>query len=254
MSLLPLKSLVQADAWSSLRVFTAARIALGRTGAAIPLKEVLALKMAHAHARDAVYAELATTALIKELNLFQVPVFALRSQAQNRLQYLQDPGLGRQLDNASIPAGIERTDKGGIVLIIADGLSATAVNLHAVPLLQQLVPHLRQSGRQISSIVLAEQGRVAISDEIGSLFDADMAVMLIGERPGLTAADSMGAYLTYKPRPGLTDESRNCVSNIHAGGLSYSAAAGRISYLVNAAFHKQQSGVGLKEEEERLLD
>jgi ethanolamine ammonia-lyase small subunit len=254
MSLLPLKSLVQPDAWSSLRTFTAARIALGRTGVAIPLKEVLALKMAHAHARDAVYAELATATLPDELNAFQLPVFKLRSQAQNRLQYLQDPGLGRQLDASSIPASMGNLNKGGVVIILADGLSATSVNTHAVPLLQQLVPNLQQSGKLINSIILVEHGRVAISDEIGSICKADMSVMLIGERPGLTAADSMGAYLTYQPFPGLTDESRNCVSNIHAGGLSYTAAAGRITYLVNAAFHKQQSGVSLKEEEERLLD
>jgi ethanolamine ammonia-lyase small subunit len=169
------------------------------------------------------------------------------------LQYLQDPGLGRQLDRRSIPEDIERINKDGIVIIIADGLSATAVNTHAVPLLKTLIPILRQSGKDVSSILLVQQGRVAISDEIGVLCNAEMSVMLIGERPGLTAADSMGAYLTYRPCPGLTDESRNCVSNIHAGGLSYEAAANRISYLVNAACLKQLSGIGLKEEE-RLLD
>lgn len=253
MSLLPsLKPSVQTDAWSSLRTFTAARIALGRAGAAIPLKEVLALKMAHAHARDAVYAELETTRLLNELTAFRLPVFNLHSQAKSRLQYLQDPGLGRQLDPGSVTSDIRKVDQGGIVIIIADGLSATAVNIHAVPLLRQLIPSLQQTGKQVHSIVLVEQGRVAISDEIGALLKAEMAVMLIGERPGLTAADSMGAYLTYKPQIGLTDESRNCVSNIHAGGLSYTTATNRIAYLVSSAFQLKQSGIAIKEEEKLL--
>lgn len=255
MPLLPsLKPSVHADAWSSLRTLTAARIALGRAGVAIPLKEVLALKMAHAHARDAVYAELATTRLLNELVAFQLPVFNLHSQAKDRLQYLQDPGLGRQLDPGSIPNGIQHNNHGGVVIIVADGLSATAVNTHAVPLLKQLIPALQQAGKRINSIVLIGQGRVAISDEAGALFNADMVVMLIGERPGLTAADSMGAYLTYKPRIGLTDESRNCVSNIHTGGLSYTTTTSRIVYLVNAAFQLKQSGIALKEEEGKLLE
>lgn len=253
MSLLPsLKPSVQTDAWSSLRTFTAARIALGRAGAAIPLKEVLALKMAHAHARDAVYAELETTRLLNELTAFRLPVFNLHSQAKSRLQYLQYPGLGRQLDPGSVTSDIRKVDQGGIVIIIADGLSATAVNIHAVPLLRQLIPSLQQTGKQVHSIVLVEQGRVAISDEIGDLFKAEMAVMLIGERPGLTAADSMGAYLTYKPQIGLTDESRNCVSNIHAGGLSYTTATNRIAYLVSSAFQLKQSGIAIKEEDKLL--
>ena len=240
---------LQTDAWAALRRLTAARIALGNTGGVIPLKEVLALKMAHAHARDAVYASLNEKELLDKLRDFNLPVIAASSQATSREQYLLDPGLGRKLDNTSLTCVEGSVTPGGIALIIADGLSATAVNSHAIALLQELIPLVLDTGRKINSLFLVREGRVAIGDEIGEWTRAEMTVLLIGERPGLTAADSLGAYLTFNARKGLTDESRNCISNIHGAGLNYSAAAKKIMYLINESFRLGLSGVAVKEQE-----
>jgi ethanolamine ammonia-lyase small subunit len=245
-------SVIQADAWSALRSLTAARIAIGHTGGAIPLKEVLALRMAHAHARDAVYAPMDKKVLLDALDDFGLPVILSSSQAKNREEYLLDPGLGRMLDKDSIIEVSGNVQPGGITIILSDGLSAMALNAHVIPLLHELIPILQGLGRAVNSFVLVEQGRVAIGDQVALLTQAEMTIVLLGERPGLTAADSLGAYLTYNARPGLTDESRNCVSNIHPGGLSYAAAASRIAYLADMAFRIGQSGVMLKEDQDRL--
>lgn len=234
--------LIQEDAWRALRAFTPARIALGRAGNALPLKEVLDFRMAHAHARDAVYSRLE----VEGVDAVGLPVIRLRSQARDRHEYLQRPDLGRLLDNAAA-----LTDVHGIydlVFIIADGLSATAVNRHACPLLQQLVPALIATGIRLAPLCLLEQGRVAAGDPIGYLLGARMSIVLIGERPGLSAADSMGAYLTLGPHPGLTDESRNCVSNIRPEGLPYASAADRLLHLISASMRLGLSGIALKDQ------
>lgn len=244
---------VQEDAWSSLRSFTQARIALGRTGSAIPLNAILQLRMAHAHARDAVFSELKTTDLQTALQSFQLPVHLLHSRAGDRAGYLQRPDLGRRLDEESAKY-LAAAGKGfDIAIILADGLSATAVNSHAVPLLQHLIGPLHQSGYSIGSLCLVQQGRVAIADEIGSLLQARLSLILIGERPGLSSPESLGAYLTYCPVPGLTDEARNCISNIHAGGLPYDIAAEKISRLVRSSLKLQLSGIKLKDDDRLLL-
>lgn len=245
-------SIIQADPWSSLRKLTPARIGLGNTGGVIPVKNVLALKMAHAHARDAVYASLDEKKLSAALKQFNLPVIHASSCAKNREQYLLDPGLGRKLDQQSVVCAESPLSAGGIALIVSDGLSATAVNSHAIPLLQNLVPLLENAGRKINSLCLVREGRVAIGDEIAEWCKADMTVILIGERPGLSAADSLGVYLTFNARPGLTDESRNCISNIHPAGLNYATAAKKILYLVNESFRLGLSGVALKEEDDLI--
>lgn len=245
--------ILQKDPWSALRKLTAARIALGNTGGVIPLKEVLALKMAHAHARDAVYASLDEPGLLRELSLLNLPVILASSQAKSREHYLLDPGSGRKLTPESVVNIKGSVTPGGVALIISDGLSATAVNSHAIPLLNELIPLMNDAGRKINSICLVREGRVAISDEIGAHCKADMTVMLIGERPGLTAADSLGLYLTFNAKPGLTDESRNCISNIHTAGLSYTTAAKKVMYLINESFRLGLSGVALKEQENNLI-
>ena len=242
-------SIIQADPWSSLRKLSPARIGLGNTGGVIPLKDVLALKMAHAHARDAVYASLDEKNVLAALRQFSLPVIHASSCAKNREQYLLDPGLGRKLDQQSVVCTDGSITAGGIVLIVSDGLSATAVNSHAIPVLQTLVPLLKNSGRKINSLCMVCEGRVAIGDEIAGWTKADMSVILIGERPGLSAADSLGVYLTFNPRPGLTDESRNCISNIHPAGLDYATAAKKIMYLISESFRLGLSGVALKEEQ-----
>ncbi len=245
---------VEADVWQPLKAFTDARIALGRTGVAVPLKEALEFKMAHAHARDAVYSELNEATLIEDLKKFKLPIYSLRSKAQSRHEYLQRPDYGRQLNQASKEQLQGDNPKTDIAIIIADGLSATAINNHAVPLLDILIPLLQQSDFSIAppeksglALSIVHQGRVAIADEIGFLLNARFSIILIGERPGLSSPDSMGAYLTFNPKIGLTDESRNCISNIRLEGLSYKNAAEKMLYLIKESFRLQYSGVDLKD-------
>ncbi|RKR82577.1 ethanolamine ammonia-lyase light chain [Mucilaginibacter gracilis] len=236
------------DMWFSLREFTAARIAIGRTGNSIPLSELLDFKLAHAHARDAVYSTLDVEGIAKNIQQFKLPVFTLHSRAASRAKYLTRPDYGRTLNDESIEElttynGLE-TD---VAIVIADGLSAMAVNQFAVELLQYLVPKLTGAGLKLAPISLVEQGRVAIADEIGFAFNTNLSLILIGERPGLSSPDSMGAYLTYKPQHGLTDESRNCISNIRPDGLAPAAAADKIFYLINEALKRKLTGVDLKD-------
>jgi ethanolamine ammonia-lyase small subunit len=213
------------------------------------LREALAFKLAHAHARDAVYSVLANKQLVKDLAELQLPLIQVHSQAATRQDYLQRPDLGRQLaeDSRAQLAG-QAAGACDLVVVLADGLSATAVNSHALPLLRLLVPALQQAGFRLGPVVLAEQARVALGDEVGYLLQAQLVLVLIGERPGLSAPDSLGAYFTFGPRPGLTDEARNCVSNIRPEGLGYTAATARLAFLLGAARQRQLSGVGLKDE------
>lgn len=241
------------DSWESLRVFTKARIALGRTGVATPLKEVLDFKMCHAHARDAIYSVLDLNELAYGLQQFQLSVIIVASQASDRSTYLQRPDYGRNLDKPSANnLKNESSYSVDVSITIADGLSATAINKHAVPVLKKLVPLLKQSVLTIAPIVIAQQARVAIADEIGSLLNAKLSLILIGERPGLSSPDSMGAYITYNPSPGTTDESRNCVSNIRPEGLNYDRAAEKIAKLIKASLQLKLSGIMLKDEKNLL--
>lgn len=249
------------DPWATLRAFTPARIALGRTGTAIPLKEVLAFRMAHAHARDAVYSLLDVDQLTTGLRALGLSVNQLHSEATDRHEYLQRPDKGRRLNERSVTVlrGDQATvssNEGpvdweggapGIAIVLADGLSATAVNHHAVPLLSQVLPLLQEAGLTVLPVSLVQQGRVAIGDEVGWLQQATLVVVLIGERPGLTSPDSLGIYLTYQPRVGLTDEARNCISNVRPEGLSYSSAAAKLYWLIREALRLQLSGIELKD-------
>lgn len=240
--------MIQPDAWSSLRSFTAARIALGRTGVSVPLKESLHFKMAHAHARDAVFSHLEKGKIFTALQAFQLPVFFLHSRAIDRQNYLQRPDFGRCLNEESVSKLANFKSKGyDISISIADGLSASAVNEHAVNVLLLLFPLLQEFKLSVAPFCIVEQGRVAASDEIGSLLQARLSLILIGERPGLSAADSMGAYLTYNPTIGLTNECRNCVSNIRPDGLDYRTASEKLFYLIKEAFRLKISGVQLKD-------
>ena len=244
----------EPDPWAGLKAFTAARIALGRTGTSVPLREALAFKLAHAHARDAVYSGLNEEKLLAEIAALPMLVCQVSSQAQNRQEYLQRPDLGRQLNEAS-KATLTEQDADGcdLAIVLADGLSATAINDHALPLLRLLLPELRAVGFQVGPVVLAEQARVALGDEVGHLLKARLVLVLIGERPGLSAPDSLGAYFTFAPRPGLTDEARNCVSNIRPAGLAYAPAAAKLSWLLREALRRQLSGVELKDQADALL-
>jgi ethanolamine ammonia-lyase small subunit len=218
-----------------LRRFTAARVALGRTGNSVPTREVLNFNLAHAGARDAVHFPLDAAAF---------NAISLHSIARDRAEYLRRPDLGRQLDLASkakletIPGPFD------VVFAIADGLSALAAHNHADPVLRELMPMLE--GWKPAPLLVVSQGRVAIGDEIGATLGAALSVMLIGERPGLSSADSLGIYLTWDPRPGRLDADRNCISNIHAGGMSHGAAALLLAALMRESRNRRLSGVALK--------
>jgi ethanolamine ammonia-lyase small subunit len=237
----------EKDPWESLRKFTNARIALGRTGVSIPVRENLSFKLAHAFARDSVYTSLDLATLIEGLQKINHPFQLLHSMALDREQYLQRPDLGRRLNDASITALELDPGSYDICINMADGLSAAAINHHAIPLLFLLLPMLLTSGFSIAPVCVIEQGRVAISDETGNCLHAKLSIILIGERPGLSSPDSLGVYLTYHPEVGNTDVSRNCISNIGSGGLSYKIAAEKIFYLITESIRLKLSGVGLKD-------
>ncbi|WP_395400721.1 ethanolamine ammonia-lyase subunit EutC [Pseudoduganella sp. UC29_106] len=239
----------------ALKKFTTARVALGRHGASLPTSPQLAFQLAHARARDAVHTALEPeplrTALAQALGVDAPPCLTLHSAASSREIYLQRPDLGRRLSDRSRTAllalaGAQRD----VVLVVADGLSALAVQQHAAPFLAALAPRLRADGFTLAPLTVVLQGRVAIGDEIGEALGARAVVVLIGERPGLSSPDSMGLYLTWAPRPGLTDEARNCISNVRPDGLSYEAAAYRLHYLLDQSRKLQLSGVQLKDETE----
>ncbi|MBR0738324.1 ethanolamine ammonia-lyase subunit EutC [Bradyrhizobium liaoningense] len=233
-----------------LRTLTPARVALGRSGASVPTRALLDFTLDHARARDAVHAAFDAPGLIAELAGLGVVVNAARSRAVDRGDYLRRPDLGRQLDAESVEA-LTRVASAPcqLAVVIGDGLSAAAVHAHAVALLTRLVPLLAAGDCvAIGHVVVALGARVALGDEIGAILHARMALMLIGERPGLSAPDSLGAYLTFGPQPGRTDAERNCVSNIHHAGLSYDEAAFKIAWLLREGLARATTGVALKDE------
>jgi ethanolamine ammonia-lyase small subunit len=236
------------DPWQALRRLTQARIALGRSGASVPTHAQLAFQLAHAQARDAVHMQLDVAALSESLRELGRQCVAVHSAAADRQMYLQRPDLGRRLDDVSRAALAGSEAACDLSLVIADGLSAQAVALNASPFLRQLLPRLAQDGWSLAPVVIASQGRVAIGDEIGELLKASAVLVLIGERPGLSSPDSMGLYLSWAPRTGMTDAQRNCVSNVRLAGLSYPAAADKLHYLLTQARRRGLSGIALKEE------
>jgi ethanolamine ammonia-lyase small subunit len=230
-----------------LRALTPARVALGRTGVSLPTRARLDFDRCHALARDAVHARLETAALAKVLRtLSRLEVLCAHSAAPDRATYLQRPDLGRKLDKSSEQQLAESASQGpfDLALIVADGLSALAVERHAAPLIEILLPAV--AGWRLAPISVVEQGRVAIGDQIGALLGAQVAVVLIGERPGLSSPDSLGVYITWEPKPGRTDAERNCISNIRTEGLSYAQAAAQIGAILELARRLRLTGVALK--------
>jgi len=241
---------VPARSTLDLRSLTPARVALGRSGASLPTKPLLDFTLAHARARDAVHAAFDALRLVAGLGELGFAVTEVRSRAADRRDYLRRPDLGRQLDAGSAEALAHGAIKPcQLAIVIGDGLSAAAVHVHAVALVKSLLPLLAADvGVAIGHVVVAAGARVALGDEIGAILGARMVVMLIGERPGLSAPDSLGAYLTFAPKPGLTDAERNCVSNIHHAGLSYDEAAFKVAWLVREGLAREVTGVALKDE------
>ncbi|SHN13468.1 Ethanolamine ammonia-lyase light chain [Pseudomonas asturiensis] len=240
--------------WLELRRLTPARIALGRTGTSLPTAAQLDFQFAHAQARDAVHLAFDPAGISAQLAEKGRETLLLHSAAADRDSYLQRPDLGRRLneDSASQLREYAAAHPGGLDLavVVADGLSALAVHRHAVPFLARLEEQAEAEGWTLSPVILVEQGRVAIADEIGELLGAKMVVILIGERPGLSSPDSLGLYFTYAPKVGLNDAHRNCISNVRLEGLSYAMAAHRLLYLMREACRRQVSGVKLKDEAE----
>ncbi|WP_433768811.1 ethanolamine ammonia-lyase subunit EutC [Pseudomonas putida] len=238
--------------WQELRRLTPARIALGRTGTSMPTRAQLDFQYAHAQARDAVHLPFDHASLRSQLAERGQDSLLLHSAAPDRNSYLQRPDLGRKLstDSAQVLRDYASAHPGGVdlVIVVADGLSALAVHRHTLPFLARMEEHIRAENWSVAPIVLVEQGRVAVADEIGELLGARMTVILIGERPGLSSPDSLGLYFTYNPRVGLTDAYRNCISNVRLEGLSYGMAAHRLLYLMREACRRQLSGVNLKDE------
>ena len=230
-----------------LRTLTPARVGLGRTGVSQQARDVLAFQLAHAQARDAVHARMDAAALQAAIAAIAAPVLTvlrLHSAAPDRATYLQRPDLGRQLDENSRQA-LARLDSGrcDVAIVVADGLSALAVERHVPSLLVELLPRL--ADWNIGPFCVVEQGRVAIGDEIGLAMHAELSVVLIGERPGLSSPDSLGAYITWQPRPGRTDAERNCISNIRSEGLSYREAAGQLVNCLATARERRLTGTAL---------
>ncbi len=233
------------DAWEALRANTAARIALGRTGSSLPTEALLSFQADHAQARDAVHHALDVERLMALLDGHRC--LRVHSAAADRATYLLRPDFGRRLDDASRDALREAEEPAcDVLIVIADGLSAAGIEMHAPALIAALVPQLE--GLTIGPLVIAEQARVALGDEVGEAFHARMVVVVIGERPGLTSSDSIGLYLTFEPRVGRHDAERNCISNVRPAGLAPEAAARKLAWLIRASLRLQLSGVALKDE------
>lgn len=236
------------DPWTHLRQFTDARIALGRSGSSMTTAELLRFRADHALARDAVHAELDAERLAEQLKPIGLPVVIVSSQAADRDTYLRRPELGRALDVNDRRRVSTLVDACDVSIVIGDGLSATATQLHAAATALRLVPTLRSAGLSVGPIVITRLARVAIQDDVGAALNAKLSLILLGERPGMGAPDSLGAYLVHGPRVGRTDAERNCVSNIRPAGLPPAAAAGTLAHLITQSQRLGLSGVGLKDE------
>jgi len=245
---MPNRSPTIANPWHQLRQLTPARIALGRAGTSLPTDAQLDFQFAHAQARDAVHLALDSEALMGQIRNHALDCLRLRSAAADRQVYLQRPDLGRRLDEASAALLTQRAGEGcDLAIVIADGLSALAVQRHAMPMALKIAEHCRSEAWSLGPISVVEQGRVAVADEIGERLGARMVVILLGERPGLSSPDSLGLYFTWAPQVGRHDAQRNCISNIRPEGLAYNLAAHRLLFLMREACRRQLSGVQLKE-------
>jgi ethanolamine ammonia-lyase small subunit len=252
---------VTAAPWSALRRYTDARIALGRAGHSAPTAAHLALQQAHASARDAVHLPFDADGVAAGLQALGLPTLLLHSAAADRATYLQRPDLGRRLGEPSLQAlaawraGVAAGDAAAgfdLAIVVADGLSALAMHQSAVAMVAALQARLQAdpAGWRLAPVAVVEQGRVAVGDDVGAGLGARCVVVLIGERPGLSSPDSLGIYMTWAPRTGLTDAARNCISNVRPAGLAAEVAAGRLHALLSAARQRSYSGVDLKDESE----
>jgi ethanolamine ammonia-lyase small subunit len=241
------------DPWASLRGLTAARIGLARAGASLATRPLLEFRLAHARARDAVHEPLDEARLLAELETLGLPVLTVASGAKDRQQYLMRPDLGRALADGAQTMLASYAGDADVAFVATDGLSARAVQAHATPLLAAALPALMKEQWTIAPLVFARMGRVALGDAIAAALRASIVVVLIGERPGLSSPDSMGAYLTWQPTRETTDAERNCISNIRPDGIGYADAAFKLVHMLSAMRAQRLSGVRLKDETEQLM-
>jgi len=241
---------VVPNSWDSLKQFTPARIALGRSGISLPTRASLDFQLAHALARDAVNIPVDFAELEQRLNFLGYQTLTLKTRAENQSVYLQRPDLGRLLSESAMDSLQKSAPiSADAVVVVADGLSSKAIEHHAEPFLSLLLPELQENCYALSPVCLVKHGRVAIGDAIAEHYSARLCMILIGERPGLSSPDSMGIYFTYQARSGIsTDADRNCISNIHKNGLSYEQALKKLLFLLTEAEKLQLSGVNLKDE------
>lgn len=247
------KSISASDRWAALIKLTPARIALGRAGASLPTREVLRFALAHAQARDAVHIPFRPEAVAAELRALSLDTLHVASAAASRDLYLRRPDLGRRLSPESLQT-LSGCEGGDLALVVADGLSSTAIHQNAAPFIAALLPLLDRRKLKLARVVIASQARVAIGDEVGEALGVRAVAVLIGERPGLSSPDSLGVYLTFAPRHGLSDADRNCISNIRLGGLSYENAAFKLAWLLTEALRREITGVALKDESDAAFD
>jgi ethanolamine ammonia-lyase small subunit len=242
-------------AWDILRRFTDARIGLGRSGSGLPTREVLNFSMAHAQARDAVTTPIDWLPVEKGLKELKLKPAHIESAVHDRDTYLRRPDLGRRLSADSRKRLSELSGASpDLLIVVGDGLSSKAVAANAVQTISALLPYAKHNHWKLGPVLLATQSRVALGDEAGEFLGAKAVLMLIGERPGLSSPDSLGAYLTYAPKSGRKDAERNCVSNIRSGGLSYDEAAFKIAWLLKEALRRKLTGVDLKDESNYALE
>lgn len=241
-------SLSDTDGWARLKSHTTARIALGRAGASLPTSEVLNFGLAHAQAKDAVHLAFKADAIAGAVQAMGFETMLVESAAPSRESYLRRPDLGRRLsDDSRVKLQVHGPQVADIGIVIGDGLSATAIHRNLEPLLHALMPLLRAKHLSVAPVAIARNARVALADEVGTAFQVRAVLMLIGERPGLSSPDSIGAYLTFDPRVGKNDADRNCVSNIRPGGLSFGEGAHKLVWLIEEAFRMRGTGVQLKD-------
>jgi len=239
--------IVTRDPWKRLRDYTDARIGLGRAGTSIPVVESLKFKLAHAQARDAVHLPFDREIITDRLNESNIPYGLLESSVTDRSEYLTRPDKGRTLSELSCEQ-LSYAEKGyDICVVVCDGLSTRAIHENCAGLLQSFWPLATKAGYTLAPVQVVQNGRVAIGDQIGQLLAAQLTIVLIGERPGLSSPNSLGIYLTYGPRTGATDEMRNCISNVRDKGMSITDAVQKLAYLVENAFAGKRSGVLLKD-------
>lgn len=239
---------VEYDPWADLKQFTDARIALGRTGCSVLTDDYLQFSLAHARARDTIYMPFQKDKVSAQLQALGLDTIEVSSRATSRSVFLRQPDMGRRLDDESRQRLSDLHYKGAdVLLVIGDGLSSKAVNKQAVPLISRFLPYMDELGLSVGPVVLANESRVALGDDIAETLHCGLVAILIGERPGLSSPDSLGVYITYKPFAGRLESERNCISNVRPEGLSYDKAAFKMAWIVEAAYDMGKTGTELKD-------